>query len=96
MKLLFYCVENNLSYQHMEASVLCTQANGLGLNFLVNCQLKWFRQSQRREKNFQFDFFVYEGLDSWHTLYVLAKFEIPFNIIELTVLWNLEVLFTSY
>jgi hypothetical protein len=33
------------------ASVLGVPPNGLGHKFLINCQSKWFGQSQRREKN---------------------------------------------
>jgi hypothetical protein len=34
----------------MQASVLCTQANGLGLKFLVNCQLSGSDKAKEERK----------------------------------------------
>ncbi len=65
--------QNDPSYQQVCKNTRWqVQANGLGLKFLVNLsELKWIKQSQRREKNSRFNVFVYEGHDSWHTRYIM-------------------------
>jgi hypothetical protein len=42
---------------------------GLGPKFLVSSQVKWFEQREKEVKKYRFDFFVYEGHDSWFTQY---------------------------
>ncbi len=43
MKLFFYCLKNNPSYQYAYENI--------GLKFLLNYQLNWFGQSKRAVKN---------------------------------------------